>query len=44
MSSRAVKIIDGGKVVIPAKFRRQLGIAVGDTVIVEVTEGELRVR
>ena len=44
MSSRAVKIIDGGKLVIPAKSRRQLGIAVGDTVIVEVTEGELRVR
>ena len=44
MSSRAVKIVDGGKLVIPANFRRQLGIAVGDTVIVEVTDGELRVR
>ncbi len=44
MSSRAVKIVDGGKLVIPASFRRELGIAVGDTVIVEVADGELRVR
>ena len=44
MSSRAVKIVDGGKLVIPANFRRELGIAVGDTVIVEVAHGELRVR
>ena len=44
MSSRAVKIVDGGNLVIPASFRRELGIAVGDTVIVEVADGELRVR
>ena len=44
MSSRAVKIIEGGKLVIPASFRRELGIAVGDTVIVEVADGELRIR
>lgn len=44
MASRAVKIVDGGKLVIPASFRRELGIAVGDTVIVEVSDGELRVR
>lgn len=44
MASRAVKIVDGGKLVIPAGFRRELGIAVGDTVIVEVLDGELRVR
>ena len=44
MSSRAVKILDGGKLVIPASFRRELGIAVGDTGIVEVADGELRVR
>lgn len=44
MASRAVKIVDGSKLVIPASFRRELGIAVGDTVIVEVADGELRVR
>jgi AbrB family looped-hinge helix DNA binding protein len=42
---QAVKIIDGGKLVIPAHMRRALGIARGDTVVVELlAEGELRVR
>ncbi len=44
MSSRAVRIVEGGKMVIPATFRRQLGLRVGDTVIVEVADGELHVR
>jgi AbrB family looped-hinge helix DNA binding protein len=43
--ARAVKIIEGGKLVIPASMRRAMGIARGDTVVVElVTDGELRVR
>ena len=42
---QAVKIIEGGKLVIPAAMRRAMGIARGDTVIVELlSEGELRVR
>ena len=42
---QAVKIIDGGKLVIPANMRRAMGIAPGDTVLVELLpEGELRVR
>ena len=44
MTSRAVKIVDGGTLVIPAILRRELGIAVGDTVLVEIVDGELRVR
>lgn len=44
MSARRVKIIDGGKLVIPASMRRTLGIERGDTVLVDVSEGELRVR
>jgi AbrB family looped-hinge helix DNA binding protein len=44
MTSQSVKIINGGKLVIPARFRREMGIAAGDTVVVELTEGELRVR
>ncbi|MEE7457568.1 AbrB family transcriptional regulator [Methylorubrum populi] len=44
MESRSSKIVDGGKVVIPAKFRRELGIEVGDTVVMEVVDGELRIR
>jgi AbrB family looped-hinge helix DNA binding protein len=43
--ARAVKIIEGGKLVIPASMRRAMEIARGDTVVVElVTDGELRVR
>ena len=42
---QAVKIIEGGKLVIPAAMRRAMGIARGDTVVVELlSEGELRVR
>ena len=44
MPSQAVKIIDGGKLIIPAAFRRKLGIDVGDTVIVELDEDGLHVR
>jgi hypothetical protein len=31
MASQAVKIVDGGKLIIPAQFRRKLGINTGDT-------------
>lgn len=44
MQSQRVKVVEGGKLVIPATFRRAMGIAPGDTVIVELDEGELRVR
>jgi AbrB family looped-hinge helix DNA binding protein len=45
MPAQAVKIIEGGKLVIPAAMRRAMGIARGDTVVVELLpEGELRVR
>ena len=44
MRSRAVKIVDGGKLVIPAQFRRELGMGVGDTVVVEMADGALHVR
>ena len=30
--------------VIPATFRREMGVKVGDTLIAEVVDGELRVR
>jgi AbrB family looped-hinge helix DNA binding protein len=43
--AKAVKIIEGGKLVIPASMRRAMGILRGDTVVVELLpEGELRVR
>ncbi|WP_298961030.1 AbrB/MazE/SpoVT family DNA-binding domain-containing protein [uncultured Methylobacterium sp.] len=44
VESRSTKIVDGGKLVIPAQFRRELGFQVGDTVVMEVDNGELRVR
>ena len=44
MQSRAVKIIEGGKLIIPALFRRELEIGIGDTVVIELVDGELRVR
>lgn len=44
MESRSTKIVDGGKLVIPASFRRELGLRVGDTVVMELENGELRVR
>ena len=43
--AQAVKIIEGGKLVIPASMRRAMGITRGDTVVVELlSNGELRVR
>lgn len=44
VEAQRVKIVDGGKLVIPAAMRRQLGIGTGDTVLVDVDNGELRVR
>jgi AbrB family looped-hinge helix DNA binding protein len=43
--AQAVKIIEGGKLVIPAAMRRAMGIGRGDTVVVELlSDRELRVR
>ena len=44
MKSQFVEIIEGGKLAIPAQFRRELGIEVGDTVIVELADGALQIR
>ncbi len=43
--AQTVKIIEGGKLVIPAKMRRAMGIERGDSVVVELMpDGDLRVR
>lgn len=44
MVSQRVKMVEGGKLVIPATFRREMGVKPGDTLIVELDQGELRVR
>jgi AbrB family looped-hinge helix DNA binding protein len=43
MSDVATKISVGGRIVIPADFRRQLGADVGDEVILRLVDGELHV-
>jgi len=44
VEAQRVKIVEGGKLVIPAAMRRELGIGTGDTVLVDIDGGELRVR
>lgn len=44
MTSQTVRIIEGGKLVIPAAFRRAMGLQTGDTVVVDLVEGSLRVQ
>ena len=44
MSGYRVRIGDGGRLVIPAHLRRELGLKAGDDVVLEVENGELRVR
>nr|WP_274602257.1 AbrB/MazE/SpoVT family DNA-binding domain-containing protein [Sphingomonas sp. CFBP 8760] len=44
VEAQRVKIVEGGKLVIPALMRRELGIGAGDTVMVDIDNGELRVR
>lgn len=44
MEAQRVRIVEGGKLVIPASMRRELGISTGDTVMVDIDNGELRVR
>ena len=38
-----VKVAEGGRIVIPAKYREALGLRVGDEVLLHLEDGELRV-
>jgi AbrB family looped-hinge helix DNA binding protein len=42
MQSVKVKISEGGRIVIPAEYRRQLGLGVGDELILQLEGEELR--
>lgn len=42
-ASESVRILEGGRIVIPARFRKELGLHPGDTVVVEIEDGELRI-
>lgn len=41
-TSVKTKIGAGGRVVIPAEFREQLGLSVGDAVVLSIEDGEVR--
>ena len=42
-SAVTTKISDGGRVVIPAEIRRELGLEVGDAVTLSVIDNEIRI-
>ncbi len=41
MEQTTTKIAPGGRVVIPAKFRKQLGLRAGDEVILRMEDGQV---
>lgn len=43
MEQISTMVTDGGRIVIPAEFRRRMGIEIGDKVTVIQMEGELRI-
>lgn len=43
MGPTTTKITSGGRLVIPANYRRELGLNDGDTVTLRVQDGELRI-
>lgn len=38
----SVRITEGGRIVIPVEFRRALGLNVGDELLMQVEDGEMR--
>ncbi len=44
MEAHRAKLIEGGKLIIPAPMRKSLGLATGDVVMIEMDKGELRIR
>jgi AbrB family looped-hinge helix DNA binding protein len=43
MEQVRAKITEGGRIVIPAEYRRALGLHTGDEVILSLEDGELRI-
>jgi AbrB family looped-hinge helix DNA binding protein len=44
MKAKRVSIGPGGRLVIPAEFRKTLGVGTGDQVVIDLKDGDLRVR
>jgi AbrB family looped-hinge helix DNA binding protein len=38
------KVVEGGRIIVPAAFRKSIGLSKGDTVLMELHGNELRVR
>lgn len=38
------KIVEGGRVILPAAFRKSMGLSKGDTVLIELHGEEVRIR
>ena len=38
------KMVEGGRIIVPAAFRRAMGVGKGDTLVMELHGDELRVR
>ncbi|MGA7458818.1 MAG: AbrB/MazE/SpoVT family DNA-binding domain-containing protein [Candidatus Korobacteraceae bacterium] len=38
-----LRVVDNGRIVIPAAFRKALGIEIGDEVVLRVQDNELRI-
>jgi AbrB family looped-hinge helix DNA binding protein len=44
MNIQRGKLVSGGRLQVPAEFRRAMGIGDGDAVVMEMKDGELHVR
>lgn len=44
MQSQTAKVLDGGRIILPVEFRAAMGVAPGDRVVLELNDGELRIR
>ncbi|WP_128566443.1 AbrB/MazE/SpoVT family DNA-binding domain-containing protein [Methylobacterium crusticola] len=44
MSAVRGKVVEGGRIIVPAAFRQSLGLSKGDTVFMELHGDELRIR
>ncbi len=44
MEGHRARLIEGGKLIIPAPMRRSLGLATGDVVMIEMDKGDIRIR
>lgn len=44
MNSRSAKITSSGRIVLPAQFRKELGLEPGDEVVVRIVDGEMRIQ